>query len=736
MIGPSGGGRVGGPNNDDRLPPMNSQLALRVAIAGSVALLMFAVIFLRLWFLQVLTGHSYVAQAKSNITRPVSIPAARGSILASDDSTLVASVKVPAVLIQAEQLPVPLNPDRASDLLNQPPPDLAVYDRLARVLGLSTQPSSCTFKLTEDVNGVETPHTYDPDLPEIPCIIDQHAADITDGTVAIATDVPTAEQAYISEHQSEFTGIQVSQTSISKYPQGELAGQLLGTVGANSNPLTGGRLFKTIAAFDDVGNSGLEEQYNTYLQGTDGHERIEVNAQGTYQKTESPVAGTAGDNLKTSIDLPLEKVGDAALAESLQKSGSIYGGAFIAMDPQNGQVYAMGSLPSYNPQVFDKPLTTKQYDAKFDDSVTAPLLNRATQGIGPPGSTFKVITATAALESGKWTPSETYDDVGEVCPTPGDPASCVTNAPGDGAQGSIDLVQAIEVSDDDFFYNLGEKLNPNPNVRAGGPLQKWAQAYGVGERPDIDLPDASTGEMSTPGVVDNEITEERECATATGEYAYTNGTNVSFKPHGKGWHRSPKHPEGCGIAEPDTLGWTVGDDMNAAIGQGDDQLTPLQMAMVYSAVENGGTLVSPHIGKDIQTPSGQIVQTIDPKPERKLDINPTYLDTIRQGLEAAANGASGTSTDVMGNFPKTVYGKTGTADYKPTTGPEAGVDTAYAWYDCYVPASETSKPLEVTVWVEDGGYGDQTAAPVARELLSQWYLGHPGAYATGSTTSH
>jgi penicillin-binding protein 2 len=734
--GPSASGGGGGPRDDDRTPLMGSQLALRVAVVGSIALLLFAVIFLRLWFLQVLTGNQAVATARGNITRKVPVAAPRGSILASDGSTLlVDSVKVPAILIAPQQLPAPLLAT-PKGLIHQPAKDYPVYTRLERALGMSTKATSCTFSI-EYANQADklVAGTYSPRLQEVPCIIAQHAADITNGSVTIITNVPQAEQAYISERQLAFPGVEVSQVSVSQYPQGTLAAQLLGTVGANSSSATGKQLFKGVPKYDNVGQDGLEYEYNKYLQGKDGAQQIEVNAEGTYEGQAKPIASTIGDNLKTSINLPLEKVGDAALAESLQNSGSPYGGAFIAMDPQSGQVYAMGSLPSYNPQVFDKPLSQEQYDAEFGNSVTAPLLNRATQGVGLPGSTFKVITATAALQSGAWTPDQTYDDSTGSLTVSGE---SFANAPGDGALGVLDMPKAIQYSDDVFFYHLGYLMDPDPATQPqGAALQQWARSYGINQRPDIDLPGASRGTIPDPAQINQEIREEHECDTATGEYAYTNGQGAISSKKLKGFHRSPTHLDGgCGIADASTVGWTIGDNMQAAIGQDGVSASPLQMAMVYSAIENGGTLVSPHIGEDIQTASGQVVAKINPGPERKLDIRPANLAVIQQGLEQAANAPGGTSYDVMSGFGKTVYGKTGTADYKPSTGPDAGIDQAYAWYDCYVPSTETSKPIEVTVWVEAGGYGDETAAPVARELLSQWFYGTSGGYHHGSSASH
>ena len=173
--------------------------------------------------------------------------------------------------------------------------------------------------------------------------------------------------------------------------------------------------------------------------------------------------------------------------------------------------------------------------------------------------------------------------------------------------------------------------------------------------------------------------------------------------------------------------WTIGDNVNVAVGQGDVQVTPLQLAIAYSAIANGGTIVTPHVGEDIQNAQGTVLQPIDPPARRHLNINPLYLQTIREGLREAASAPGGTSADVMGNFPEQVYGKTGTAQYISN-----GVEQDYAWYACFVPASATSKPIVVVVWVEQGGFGDVAAAPVARQILSQWFLNRPGTYTAGT----
>jgi penicillin-binding protein 2 len=278
------------------------------------------------------------------------------------------------------------------------------------------------------------------------------------------------------------------------------------------------------------------------------------------------------------------------------------------------------------------------------------------------------------------------------------------------------MVSALQVSSDDFFYNLGALTNtPNPIAHPnGGVLDQWARAYGIGRRTGIDVAGEVPGTLPTPKWRAQRNQLEAECDNATGPFA------------GK-----PKHsPGGCGIADGTNRPWSVGDNINLGVGQGDVQVTPLQLAVVYSALANGGTIVRPHVGEDVQTENGTVLQTINPPAVRHLNINPIYLETIRAGLRAAASQAGGTSAAVFSNFPQQVYGKTGTAQY---IDPKTAIEHDYAWYACFVPATATSKPITVVVTVEKGGFGAVGAAPVAREILSQWFFGKPGSYQAGSS---
>ena len=242
----------------------------------------------------------------------------------------------------------------------------------------------------------------------------------------------------------------------------------------------------------------------------------------------------------------------------------------------------------------------------------------------------------------------------------------------------------------------------------------WARRYGIGHPTGLDIGGEATGTLPTPAWREHLNATEAACDRLTHP--------TRQYPH------HPDHalpPGGCGIADGTNRPWSVGDNVNLAVGQGDVQVTPLQLAVAYAALANGGTIVRPHVGLNVQNADGTILQNINPAPSRHIPINPLYLETIRQGLREAASSPGGTSAAVFSNFPEQVYGKTGTAQLNGQN------DTS--WYACFVPATATTKPIVVVVHVEQGGFGAVAAAPVARQILSQWFFGKPGPYVAGSS---
>jgi penicillin-binding protein 2 len=703
---------------EDRRPTMTPQLALRVAIVGSFALGLFAIIFFRLWFLQVLSGDQYVKAATVNRVRKIDVPAPRGQVLDASGTALVDSVKTLAVQISPEDLPTPVTLDKLATLEHPPKADAIVYNRLAHVLGMSTKRTRCQLHMPK-------PNVFR--LSPIACKVGQQVtlqsyADVTVRSGAVVTRIM---QFYLAENQRLFPGVQVQKVYVTHYPYKTLAAQVLGTVGPITAPELNAKSYPGAARTDIVGQTGLEAQYDSFLRGKDGYQQVQVNAlnQPTGDLgTQPPVPG---HNLKLSLNSQLQRVGERALQESMGINYSP-GGSFVAMNPENGTVYAMGSLPSFDPTLFTGNLSQAQYKHLTNPNDGYPLLNRATQSAGPTGSTFKPITSVAALSSGEWTTDSIFDDTGQFCVGTGAAQQCRHNA-GHAVDGSLNLVDALRVSSDDFFYNLGARLNVDPSKAInGGPLDTTAYNFGIGRHTDVDLPNEAIGTLPTPAWRQGRNKLEAECDNATGPFRWTDGRQTSSHHH-PGWHRSKKHsPGGCGIADGTNRPWSIGDNESLAVGQGDVQVTPLQLAVAYSALANGGTVVRPHFGLDVQAQDGTVLQTINPPNARKIPLNPFYRSTILQGLNEAAQSSGGTSDDVMGTFPMKVYGKTGTAQY--TNQPD------YAWYACFV-IDNTDKPIVVVVHVEKGGFGDVAAAPVARQILSQWFYGKPGKYLAGTNSS-
>jgi penicillin-binding protein 2 len=685
---------------EDRRPPLTPQLAMRVAILGGFALAMFAIIFFRLWFLQVLSGQSYVAQASVNRTRHIAVPAQRGDILDANGQILVGSHQTIAVQIAPQSLPVPLQPVAPGVPFPRPPAkDMAVYRRLARVLRMPLKPSKCEIV----AHGTSR-------LAAIPCLVAQQQSLAQYANVTIKTSVPPQVHYYLAERADQFRGVQVQKIYLRSYPHGDLAAQLFGTVGPINSTEVKDPRYHGVPHTAIIGQSGLEGQYDRYLRGTDGTENVQVDSLGRFTRTLQGKSPITGDDLKLSLNTAVQRVGQNALQQSIDSNPPATGGAFVAMDPDNGQVYAMGSLPTFNPNVLTPPVSESAYKRLNNPSSNFPLINRAIQSVGPTGSTFKPITATAALQSGDWNIADTYDDTGQFCEGGG---LCLQNS-GHAAYGVVNLVDALRVSDDIFFYNLGARMNSN--APQGGPLQHWAHQFGIGRPTGVDLPGESSGTLPSPAWRAGRNKLESVCDNLTHPTA-------TFPNH-------PDHklaPGGCGLADGTNRPWSIGDNVNLGVGQGDVQVTPLQLVTAYSALANGGNVVVPHVGVDVQSPDGTVLQKIQPPPARHLDINPTYRQTILEGLREAASQPGGTSADVFGNFPEQVYGKTGTAQYNG--------QQDYSWYVCFVPDTATKRPIAVVVWVEQGGFGAVGAAPVAREILSQWFFGKPGPYQAGVSTT-
>jgi penicillin-binding protein 2 len=627
----------------ERRAPLSPQLALRVAVLGGLALVLFGIILFRLWYLQVLSGDQYVQLATNNRVRDIAIQAPRGNIVDRNGAPLVDSRPATAVQIARDQLPT----DAAQQQL--------MFRHLGHVLGI---PAASIARTLGDKRN----------LPY--------------ANVTSTTDAGQAALVYLSERQQEFPGVVETPIYLRGYPYHDLAAQLVGNVGQITAPELKMPRFRGITQNTVVGQDGVEWSYDHYLRGRDGAKRVQVDALGRPRGGPlSEAQPIAGHELKLTIDLALQREGQVALRKGIalaQGNGHpARAGAFVALDPRDGEVLAMGSAPTFDPRVFTHPITQSTYTRLFGAANGAPQVNRAVAGLYPTGSTFKPITALATLQSGGLSPDRTIDDTG--CITVGLAHQKFCNA-GKTAHGALSLRDALKVSSDVFFYTLGEEAN----ALQGAVIQSWARSLGLGHTTGVDLPGEAAGVI--PDRQWREQINERELRC-----------------------ERRRHVRFCGIS--DGRPWTVGDNVNFAVGQGDLQATPLQMAVAYSTIANGGTVVRPHLGFEVDDQRGRLVQRIDPGASRHVDFNAGNAQAILDGLRLAASAPGGTSSDVFAGFGRPVYGKTGTAQRN-------GQDDQ-SWYVAYAP--DKQRPIVIALTVEKGGFGAEAAAPAVRLMLAQWF---------------
>jgi penicillin-binding protein 2 len=635
---------------------------LRLRIVGLFMVALFALLGLRLWALQVLQAPAAAQAVTANQIRVVPITPTRGLILDRNGNPLVDNVVTEQITL-----------DRVV-AQNDP----SIVDRLAAVLGLS--PATIDQALDSSQFSLYKP-------------------------VPVLSDAPLSDVIYIREHQSEFPGVATVQSIQRHYPQTELPGpaqgfypaaQVLGYVGTINSAELASRASQGYEAGDPFGQSGLEYQYETELRGIAGSQQLEVNPEGQVAGVLKKTAPTAGDDIVTNIDTNLQQVADNALATQILALRQTYdpqcdnntgcypqptGGAVIVMSPQTGAVYAMSSYPSYDPKVWVGGITQPEYSSLSDPANNEPLLNRAIDGLYIPGSTFKLNTATAALQTGLITPGYYYDDRGSFT-TPdclyGSTTCTFHNSAGD-PPGDYNVSMALTVSSDDFFYNLGYLFYSQQAQYGPTPIQNQAAEYSLGELTGIDLPGEAQGRVDSQAV------------------------------------RIKLHAE-APVAFPHTT-WYTGDNIEMAFGQGGTYVTPIEQAVAYATFANGGTRYAPEVAAAVVTPSGQLVKRIAPQVTGHVALSSSTYQALLAGFTGVVQNPHGTgySTFEGLDFPGGLAGKTGTADTVPGKEPTA-------WFIGFGP---TADPQYVVVCVIDqAGYGATAAAPVVRDIYA-YLADHP-----------
>ena len=656
-------------------------MQVRVVSLAVLIAAVFLILGARLWYLQVLTGQDYTLAAKATQQTNIKIPAQRGVIYDRDGKILANNVPGLNVTV----IPDEISRDKVKEL--------------AEVVGADSEAVLARYDAAFDTGSQYSP-----------ILVKERA-----GRDAVT---------YVSERTGEFQGVAVNDDWVRSYPEGQLASHILGYTGAITQEELKLDTFKGLDPDAIVGKSGVELSYEEILRGTAGQQTYNVDALGRIvpegsrvnsmgqfvdkhgnpinvnpsqelpDHVEEPVPGK---NLQLTVDLDLQKVAeyelDAAIARTREAGFAGRGGAVVAMDPRNGEILALASRPDFDPQLFVGGISgageVATYNRLLDESSNEPFTNRAIVGGQPGASTFKIFTGLAGMAAGVIDAYTIVNDRAVMneagCWTPSSVSSspCYRswrqNSPNYqylGDHGPQNFSEAIADSNDIFFYQVADWIWNRTYDKDW--LPHYYERWGFGRLTGIDLAGETAGRIPTEQ-------GERELYKAlhgTAEGAY----------------------------------WSVGDWINLAIGQGDLLVSPIQMATAYSALYNGGTLVTPHVGKEITDQSGKVVDEISPRPAGRVETNQYQIDTVIRGLEGVTE-KKGTAGPVFVDSTLPIVGKSGTGELP------AGRDFVN-WFAGWAEGEE-ERPLVVVTMIEGGGAfeegSEMTAGPAVRHILEAYY---------------
>lgn len=536
-----------------------------------------------------------------------------------------------------------------------------IYDRNGIVLAGSK--SSYSITIPADRQGIQI---KDEELKKISDLVHVSVDDLKKriedyksnfGAIYLVNNVGVDVATQIEERKDEFPGIEIEIAPIRIYPFKSAGAQILGYVGeaGNEDRDKNGNPYKSSAI---IGRAGLEQKYNQYLEGKNGVKKVEVDAAGHPVRYITGEEVVSGQNIRLTIDAKLQKAAeDAVEAQVEELSGmgvSPTGASVIAVDPNTGAVLAMVSWPTYDPNMFSRGIKSSEWNDIINNK-NHPLQDRAVSSMYAPGSIFKVITAATALESKVMMPDEKIYDNGKHW------IIDKRNAEGE-AFGWIDFYDAMAKSDNVYFYEMGRRTGIDR-------LAKMAGEFGLGKKTGIDLDGESEGNV------------------ASEEYKL------------KVFHQD----------------WYLGETFDASIGQSYTLTTPIQMAMVYSAIANGGVRYKPYVVSRIDNLDGTPMKIFAPVSLGSIPVSKTNLGYISEALRKVMT-KEGTGGFIFNNYPIPIAGKSGTAE---TNGGENGWFIAYAPFD---------KPeIVVVAFFEHSGFGSQSAAPVVKKMMDAYF--HIGDYA-------
>lgn len=575
-----------------------------------VCLVLFAVLLGRMVYLQLWRGDYYAKQSDGNRLRQSRILAPRGIIYDSEGKELVNNLPGYAVVLQKQSSYKPETLQRLSNLLQMPVEEI-----------------NAKIKASENF--------YEP--------------------ILLKNNLDQQMVTKIEEQRRYMPEVMLSVQPIRNYPYHELAVHALGYVGEVSSYEIEQGLFKNISQGSLVGKGGLEKTYDKYLRGEDGAFMEEVDVAGNVVKHYDSVQPVPGKNLKLTIDYELQKELEAFTDKHLAflRSSGIAPGAraaaVVAIDPRNGAVRAMVSRPGYDPNWFVHGISSKNWNSINNDT-NYPMNNKVITGEYPPGSTFKIVTGSAAFELKKVGLNEPIFDGGfhPMVPTMG-------NAGGE-VLGWLTFIKALAMSDNVYFYELGYRVGIDN-------IEKYAHIFGFGERTGIDLEGESKGLVASKKV-------KREI-----------------------WDED----------------WRLGDTFNAAIGQGFNLTTPIQLSVMLSIVANGGTKYQPYLVDSITNSDGSLFEKPKRAEGKHIDVSQQTIDYIRMGMSATTQ--EGGTASYFAGLPKPIAGKTGTAEN--SHGRDHGLFVAYGPVD--------DPELVVVCIVEQGGFGSIAAGPIVYKAFEEFF---------------
>lgn len=620
----------------------------RARAVGLAAFALFAAMFARLYSLEVLQAPLFEIQATQNQVRTVTVAPSRGLILDRNGSVLVGNKVEEVLSLSARQ--AFLHP--------------SVIGRLSKLLGIPASQIKASLSSSQ----------YSPYQP-----------------TPIQLGISKVTAIYVQEHQGEFPGVSTQLTTERVYPNGSLAAHVLGYLGPISPAQLKQLQPKGYVAENLIGQSGVEQSYESYLRGTPGVQRLEVNASGAVVGSLGGTRSRPGGNVQLTLDVNLQQEVETQLNAQIKKLSHTLDpfthlylpqltGAAVVEDVTNGSVLAMASNPSYNPALWTfGHISYANYDSLIAPSSNYPLLNRAIAGQYTPGSTFKLATASAALKDGLISPYSYINDTGTFTIPNCIGVNCSYHNSGHESLGNISIQTAITASDDIFFYTLGDRFYQASSQFGPTPIQDMAKAYGWGLPTGINLPGEAGGQVDAPAL-----------------RKFLHDQNPAAYPY---------------------QSWYTADQIEMSFGQGETLITPLQMANAYATFANGGTRYVPRIADGIVNDQGRLVKSFPPVVADHVTLSPAEHQTMLAGFQGVISNRIGTAYGAFLGFPDAQFplaGKTGTASVQG--------QAPNAWFVGFGPLPNPK--YVVAVVIKQGGFGAVAAAPVVEKIF-EYLMAHP-----------